>query len=341
MAGEDWAQTSPVAQQMRAAPYEFDFFQAVRRIESSHPAMPRIGCSARPAEDPLRFGQEPSVAFAPSTLASFGQGSKEGRAPRMLVYFFGLLGPNGPMPLHFTEYVRDRMRNNSDPTLARFMDVFHHRMLCLLYRAWAVSEPTVSFDRPGEDRFAFYVGSMFGMGMSELRGRDAVPDLAKLHYAGRLSSPTKNAEGLRAVIGDYFEVPAEVEQFVGHWVNLSSDAVFRLGESPWTGSLGTTAVLGERIWDCQQKFRVKLGPLRFSDYAKLLPGTPGFKRLVAWVRNYIGDELSWDLHLILKASEVPQARLGQFGNLGWSAWVSSKPFEKDEVSTVSDPCSFN
>ena len=40
---------------------------------------------------------------------------------------FGLLGPNGPLPLHLTEYVRERLRHHADPTFARFLDLFHHR----------------------------------------------------------------------------------------------------------------------------------------------------------------------------------------------------------------------
>ena len=118
-------------------PYRFDFFQALRRLECLSTQSPRLGESASPQEDPIRLGQEPSLAFAPSTLSAL-QSGKDGRPPRLLVHFMGLLGPNGPLPLHLTEFARDRLRNSDDPTFARFLDVFHHRMLSLFYRAWAV-----------------------------------------------------------------------------------------------------------------------------------------------------------------------------------------------------------
>ncbi len=336
MASEDRNEAAALADGLEAAPYKYGFYQAARRLECSHRDKPRIGCSQRAAEDPVRFGQEPSLAFSPSSLAGFKRGT-DGHAPKLRVNFFGLLGPHGPMPLHITEYVRDRTRNHDDETLEQFLDIFHHRMISLLYRAWAAGKPTVSLDRPDDDRFSVYVGSMFGMGMESFRDRDAVPDMAKLHFAGRLACPTRNAEGLRAIISQYFEVDAEVDEFVGHWLNLPDDCKWRLGQSPLSGSLGTTAVLGSRIWDCQQKFRVRLGPLKYVDYERLLPGTDSFRRLVAWVRNYVGDELSWDLHLTLKAEEVPRTQLGQFGRLGWSTWISSQSFDHDVVSIVSRP----
>jgi type VI secretion system protein ImpH len=64
------------------------------------------------------------------------------------------------LPLHLTEYARDRARNADDPTLARFLDIFHHRTLSLFYRAWANSRPTLSFDRPQADRFAAFLGAL-------------------------------------------------------------------------------------------------------------------------------------------------------------------------------------
>jgi type VI secretion system protein ImpH len=66
-----------------------------------------------------------------------------------------------------------------------------------------------------------------------------------------------------------------------------------------------------------------MGPMDFDTYRKLLPDGASLKRLEAWVRNYIGDELAWDLQLVLRADEVPQTRLGMVGQLGWSSWAHS------------------
>jgi type VI secretion system protein ImpH len=61
----------------------------------------------------------------------------------------------------------------------------------------------------------------------------------------------------------------------------------------------------------------------------MLPDGDSLRCLIAWVRNYIGDELSWELQLILSAKEVPRICLGTLGRLGLSTWLSSKRFTKD------------
>ena len=177
-------------------PWRYTFYQAMRWVECAHPDKPRLGESRRPADDPIRLAQEPSMSFATSTLSAFGR-TGHAVAPRLEVRFFGLLGPNGPMPLHITEFARDRLRNSRDYTLSRFLDIFHHRMLCLFYRAWANAQPAVNLDRPDTDHFADYVGSTFGLGATSQKRRDAVDDGAKLFFAGRFALQTRNAEGLQ------------------------------------------------------------------------------------------------------------------------------------------------
>lgn len=334
MAGKSGQEIDTLIGRLAAKPYALDFFQAVRRLEGSLPAgAARVGHSGRPAEDPIRFGQHASLAFAPSALASCALAAED-RPAKLVVNCFGLLGPNGPMPLHFTEYVRNRARQHGDRTLIEFLDVFHHRLICFFYRAWAENQQTASYERAGRDRYVVYVASLFGLGMPSLRGRDEVRDVAKLHYAGRLACQAKNAEGLEAILGDYFKVPCLIEQFVGRWMDLAQDCRCRLGRSPGSSALGRTAIVGSRIWECQEKFRIVLGPMGLSDYRRFLPGEGSMRRLVAWVRMYIGDEFRWDVRLVLKVAEIPQTRLGLQGRLGWTTWLGTVRPTKGTESLV-------
>ncbi|HUW18307.1 MAG TPA: type VI secretion system baseplate subunit TssG [Sedimentisphaerales bacterium] len=327
------AASDSLAVQLLERPYDFDFFQAVRRLECANAALPRIGNSQRPQGDPVRFCQNVSLAFPPSALQAYSA-LGEGHPARLTVNFFGLLGTNGPLPLPITEYVYDRLHNHKDRTLASFLDVFNHRMISLFYRAWACNQQTVSHDRKEEDRFAVYIGGFFGIGTESFRDRDAVPDVAKLHYSGRLVCQTRNAEGLREILEDYFGINAQIAEFVGQWLDLPQEYWCRMGQSAENGKLGQTVVIGSRFWECQQKFRIKFGPMNFADYQRLLPGGDSIRRLIAWVKNYVADELKWELQLILRAEQVPRIRLGKLGQLGWSTWLSSKRFEKDADDLV-------
>jgi type VI secretion system protein ImpH len=321
---------------LQAAPHEFDYFQALRRIDAVNPDRPRLGEATRLADDPLRLGQVPSLIFAPSTLAAF-QPPRDGRPARLSTFFFGLFGPSGALPLHLTEYARERVRNFDDMTLVRFADLFHHRMMSLYYRAWASSQPTVSFDRPSADRFSAYVASLFGQGMPSLRDRDGMPDLAKLHFSGRLALQTRPAEGLRAIIADFFKLPVEIEQFLPSWVSLPESSLCHLGGSVETGALGSTATIGERFRVVHHKFRIRIGPMTFADFSRLLPDGRSLSRLVPLVRNYIGDELDWDVMLILFREEVPSLTLGQSGRLGWTTWLGTRRKETDAHDLVLEP----
>ncbi|HVJ51650.1 MAG TPA: type VI secretion system baseplate subunit TssG [Aliidongia sp.] len=318
------------------APHDFDFFQALRRIEAAADTRPRLGRSARPVQDAVRLGQVPSLLFAPSTIASVTPAGEDGPA-RLQTYSFGLFGPNGPLPLHLTEYAHNRQRNNADPTFAAFVDLFHHRLASLFYRAWAASQPVVNYDRPDDDRFAMEVGSLLGIGMESMRDRDMMPDDVKLHFTGRLAHHARNAEGLRAILGDFFRVPVEIEEFVPRWASLPPQSLCLLGASPDTGTLGSTATAGARIHVYHHKFRILIGPIGLADYQRLLPGGTSLGRLVPIVRNYIGDELDWDVNLILFREEVPQTRLGMAGQLGWTSWIGTRRAEIDADELLLNP----
>lgn len=306
--------------ELTANPTAQGFYQTMRRLEALYADRPRFGRSARPAQDAVRLAQEASAMFAPSLLAGFEPG-QEGRPPRLLVHFFGLFGPDGPLPLHLTDYARERRRNARDPTFQRFADIFHHRALSLFWRAWADVRPTIAFDRPAEDRFGLYIGALIGLGMDSLRDRDAMPHLSKLHFAGRLANQTRHAEGLAAMLSAFFTMPVHIECFIGTWLPLSANDRSALGMDRRNGTLGRNILLGGRVWTRTNKFRIVFGPLSLADYLRLLPGGLSFHRLIPIVRNYAGDTMLWDVNIVLRRDEVPKTVLGRQGRLGWTTWL--------------------
>jgi len=313
-----------------------DFFQVLRLIENTRPDLPRIGTSLRPRDDAVRFGQDPDLVFHPSALGRFRQADGAARA-RLAVNFFGLLGANGPMPIHITEFVRDRLRHGGDGTMLAFLDVFHHRLLALFYRARASAEPVISLDRADGDRFSTFVGSLFGIGAPGLRERDEIGDFAKLHFAGLLANKARPASNLVTILQAYLRLPVRLEQFVGHWMPLPPEVRSQIGRLGDGNRLGSSLVLGKSVWDCQHKFRIVIGPLGYADYQRFLPGGDSLRRLRDWVRAYVGLHLDWDLRLVLVKEQMPPLRLGGATRMGWSSWLASAAPARDLDQMLIDP----
>jgi type VI secretion system protein ImpH len=347
MASEN--RTSPhfLIAELEKAAYRFDFFEALRLIEALNKDRPRLGTGIKAKDDAVRFSQEPELQFPASALSHY---SSDGvGSPRLAVNFFGLFGSNGALPLHLTEYARERLRHHHDPTLARFADIFHHRMISLFYRAWANARPTVGYDRPETDRFAFYIRSLLGISSEACRNQDSLEDRAKLFYAGHFSAQTKCPDGLQSIIADLLSVDVQIEEFIGEWMEIQQNDYSRLGYSPEVASLGQSVLLGAFVWGCQHKFRLVLGPLKLERYLSLLPGAIALAQLTSIVRNYLGDELVWEVKLILQKEQVPEelvlgtsAVLGSLNinssaQLGWSMWLGSRSSNCDADDLTLNP----
>jgi type VI secretion system protein ImpH len=141
------------------------------------------------------------------------------------------------------------------------------------------AEPAISLDRPDSDRFADYVGSLFGIGAPGLRERDEIGDFAKLHFAGLMANQRRPAAGLVTILRAYFKLPVAIEQFVGHWMKIPLDGQTRIG-MPKTGQpprqLGRA---GQESLGLPAQVPLVIGPLDYDDYQRMLPGGASMTRL--------------------------------------------------------------
>lgn len=325
MAGKGRSETSAVEYltSVSEKPYRYGFYKTVRQINCFYNDKPLTGRAFRPSDDPIRFTQEPYTSFAPATLAGLEIDS-DSQYPRLSQRFLGLFGPNGPLPLHLTEYARDRSRHHKDDSLAEFANIFHHRAVSLFYAAWAQSQPTVQFDRPDENRFAMYVGSLFGLGPKGFSGADAMHHVSKLGFAGHFGCLPRHVSGLVSTIKEYFDIPTQVREYIAHWMIVPQSDRIRLGIGSMNGYLGKDTIIGERVWQRQDKFQIRLGPLSLDRYESFLPSGKSFKALVAVVRNYVGIEYLWEVKLVLEKEEKPVICLGKSGTLGWTSWLKTE-----------------
>lgn len=326
-------------------PCQTDFFSFVRWIEGQLSSMPRVGEGKRLGDDPLIFHQSLHLGFAPATvqkvrpLPERGTGGPVGK---MEGYFLGLLGPNGPLPLSLTEYVWARSQgiphpdriapitnaqvsiHRRDTSLEDFFNIFNHRFISFLYRAWASCRKAVDYDRPGEARFPRFTGSFFGIGMDNMKNRLGIDDEAVTYFSGHFSNRSRHPEGLASIAADYFGTAAEVHENVGHWLDIPAGDQCCLGAAS-SISLGAGVVIGARMWDRQLKFRLRLGPMPFATYEKLFPASPSLEALRDLVKFYTHRELYAEVRLVLDRREYRPCQLGSNGRLGLSTWLYGEP----------------
>jgi type VI secretion system protein ImpH len=317
-------------------PHRFSLFAALRLMERVYGDRPRLGESRRASEDAIRLAQPPHLTFVPTELA--GLQTSEEALPRLEEYSFGLFGPNGPLPLHFTEVAYERQRQLGDPTFSDFINFLQHRLISLFYRAWAESDPATTHDRPDSDRFKLYLGAMLGLGFQASAGRDAVLDQAKLSRAAQFGAQTRSAEGLEDILAGYFELPIAVHSFAPAWLDIPPQSFTRLGDGSQNAQLGVGTTLGSASWQSQHQFEIVLGPLTLTTFEHFLPGTAGLRELAALVRLYTNDEWSWILRLRLASHEVPAMRLGSGSRLGWTSWVGGRESTAEDVIIRGDAC---
>ena len=328
----------PLLQRVRAAPWRFGFIPLLRRLAARPGADRPIGRALRPRHESFRLGQSADMAFAPREIAEVVLPSDDDRqvvarttplpgnqpaVPLLRLFGLGLLGPNGPLPLHYTEWVHARSRQHQDGTLANFLDVFHHRYLTLLYRAWAQGQAAAGLDLPEQETFSAYVARLTGHDPDEIRdeGRSVLSAHARLSASAHLSQEARHADGLVQTLAHFFRMPLRLEPFVLHWIAIDPGDRSRLGGTAASSVLGGGAFAGERIPDRQGRFKLVVGPLSLARYLRFAPGGPDLPVLVEWVRAFVGIELAWELELRVFAESAPAARLQQGHGLGWSTWL--------------------
>lgn len=338
---------------LKQVPFQFQFFQAVRLLERVMPDREPVGRFLPPPREVARFKANPETSFPASEIEALEY--QDGQPVELTVNFMGLFGPLGALPLYYSELVKQRLRSK-DRAMREFFDLFNHRLISLMYLAWEKYRFPVAYERgqlkkfhlPEDsetverDSFTRYLMDLIGLGTKGLQNRSrrqGVEDDSFLFYSGLLGLHPRSALGLEQIVGDYFGVPVEVEQYIGKWYSLERNAQceFNRGDTH-SEQLGVGVVVGDEVWDPQSGARLRIGPLPLNRYLDFLPNGSAYQPLRAITRFYSGGEIDFEVKLILKREEVPACELGALGDagpqLGWITWVKTAPMGRNPEDTI-------
>jgi type VI secretion system protein ImpH len=327
----------PAVAGMLATPARVGFYRAIELLERSTPEAIRIGGEGPPGREGIRFRHDPSMSFSSSDVsnvrmlrrkaAEVAHGASPEPYYEVTTTFLGLTGTVSPMPAYFAE---DVVHEDVDhPAQRDFLDVFHHRVLSLFYRAHSKYSFVTDHTKDARDpwsRRALCLAGFDGFG-DQLPMGLSVPYLLRL--APLLARRARTADGLVAVLSDVLKktlkgAPVDIDQFVGRWVSIEERQLLRLGIANTT--LGEDATVGRKVYDRGGKFRVVLGPMKRQAFEDLQPGKPGLELLREVVSLYVRDPLEFDVELILAPGEAPSMRLGtpnkDASKLGRDSWLT-------------------
>jgi type VI secretion system protein ImpH len=355
-----------LAQQLEKEAYRFEFFQAVRLLEfirrertasGSELGLVPVGRNGPSDRESVHFRTLPSHAFPASEITAIeltqpagseSPGNPHQPMAQMEVAFMGLTGPCGVLPQHYTQTVIDRVRNR-DRALRDFLDLFNHRAISLFYRAWEkyrlplVVERAALEQRREEDLFSQCIRCLTGFGTGGLRDRLEIADETFTFFSGHFAQAhPPSVAAIEAMVGDYFGLPVRVLQFQGQWLYLDPEDRSCMPSPALPAgrnrSLGRSVVVGQRVWSIENRFRIQLGPLGYSEFSRFMPTGDALRPISQLIRSYVGPEFDFDVQPVLKAVETPGSRLGgrpaDGAFLGWNTWIQSRPRDRNACEAI-------
>lgn len=298
-----------------------EVFGLLQDMERAAPGRPLIGKSRRAADDIVRFGHAPHLEFAGVTAEQDIKPPAPGTPEFLRVYFMGLIGPMGPLPLQMAELAIYERRYAKERPYGAFLDVLANRMIQFFYRAWADAEPTAGAGRADADLFRHYVSVLGATADAGPHDEIDRTQLALLGHAGHTAgrrSPAAIVDAATAILG----VEAELDEFVGAWRALDPEDATRLGAGGF--GLGRGASAGMAVYTVQDACMVRLKFAGLAAFEAHLPGTPGFTLVSRVLSALVPAHLDWRVEYELPRPEIPAAKLGAGARLGWTGWMGAQ-----------------
>ncbi len=310
---------------------QLGFFQLVSYLERLTAGAARVGSVGPVIEEMVRFRHDPSLGFSSGdvsevTLRQVPVRAEEPYARRQLfevvTQFLGLTGSVSPLPLYMAEEIA---QEDPDQAVRReFLDLFHHRLLSLLYRIESKYRVTSEANSTHTDQWSRRLLALAGFDTYEGERTSKLPIQRLLRIVPLLASRARTAEKMEAaledVLGDKLAgARVRVEQFVGRWVDI--DARLQIGRS--NHILGKNTVLGGKAFDRMGKIKIHIEPLPTTVYRRMMPGGDLLPQAREVVRLFLKDPLEYEFELGLTEGVTQTFNLSstQSAQLGRDTWL--------------------
>jgi type VI secretion system protein ImpH len=333
MGAEERAQVPDLTERLR--PFEergekFAFFQLLYLLERVHANAVGLGGTGPASGERIRLRPDASMSFPASDVSEVKHvpGADGVDRTRVTTTFMGLYGTSSPLMNYFIEQIAQNEYQGYQQPVRELLDVLHHRLLSLVYRAWTKYRLYVGYRSKGGDEFTrrmLCAAGIDGFGAHN----PPIHRFLFLRYAPMLAWRARTAHGLAIALHELFgNLGVRIEQFVGAWTLIEKPYRNKIGQV--NANLGESLTIGRYVFDASSRYKIVLGPLGYDDYLAFLPG--GHKRpllrgvCAVFTRGYY-DVL---LELHVKPDAAPRYQLGspRASTLKRTAWLGGpkRPF---------------
>ncbi|WP_342374356.1 type VI secretion system baseplate subunit TssG [Myxococcus stipitatus] len=318
---------------LNARPGQLSFRPLVALLERLTSSAVPVGGTGPALDERIRFRHDPSLTFSASDVSRVrvvSQPDAHGGSAEVievLSTFLGLTGAVSPLPDYILEEIAQE-----DPDSARrrdFLDLFHHRLLSLLYRALVRYSLAAETTRGGSDAWSQRALALGGLDTYERPYSGALSPAQLLRLTPLLSARARTAGVLELALTDVLspvlgEATVSLRQFSGAWVDIEADNRMRLGRS--NSNLGRSMLLGARVFDRSGGFSIHISPLEGEVYRRLLPEGDLSPVVREVVDLFVRDPLDCSLVLGVREVELPRFRLSRDGTfrLGQDCYLGQR-----------------
>lgn len=314
--------------------WRVNFYRFCQLIEQENQGAPLLGTTDKLSADPVRFRPWPGMGFPASELRAVETDEEHPELPPTVrTTFLGMYGVDSPLPTAYLDDIAQR-REGYEATTA-FLDIFSHRITTQYYRIWRKYAWPATFEPGGTDQTSQCLLGLVGLGIPGTAEHIATPVSRFLALLGAMRFPTRNAEGIRQLVGllapdtvatiispDPMKVPVAQRSGLGknHRVSLSQ-----------------RATLGKTGKEACSRILLLLATDNPEEAEGWLPGGQLHTDLMVLLRVYLGYRSDVRLRLTVPVSVLPEPRLGvkrriQLGRTGILGLKNDRPGKRTHLT---------
>lgn len=270
----------------------------------------------------IQFIANPSQGFAAREIQAITINSHYDGLPKitLTLNMLSLIGASSPLPHYYNDYLSQDENNILKP----FLDIFHHRLHRLIRNVWQKYRYNAAFREGANDPFSQHIFALLGLKSQELREDNTIDWPRLFPYLGLLCQRVRSANTIEALLRYYFQhADIYIEECLFRHCYIPEKQRCELGQR--NSALGNNSVLGDRVPDRANKFRIHIKQLTWKDFHSFLTDKPNWITLNRLVQFTVKDPLSFDIQLHLKKGEPRPLRLSHCNEccLGWTSWLGS------------------